>query len=116
MPRTRCTPTVRFAELVDRLEAVGLTVGVERHDRRHAITIVDPDSCRAIRIPVEGDFDRAATVLVLSGRLREMLGVTQPCGSWMRPPRAYVSGRWPELLSCWPELEAHVGHGRGPDE
>lgn len=108
MPRIRCTPTIRFAELVERLEAVGLTVGLERHASHHAIAIVDPGNCRAIRMPVDGDFDRAATLLVLSGRLRETLGIAHAAGSWTAPGRPCVSGRWPELLTCWPELEPTV--------
>jgi hypothetical protein len=104
MSSTRCTPVVAFAELVERLEAVGLTVGVERHGGRHVITIVDPDSCRSIRLPVHRGFDAAATLLVLSGRLREMLGTARRAEASADPGQPSVSGRWPELVDCWPEL------------
>jgi hypothetical protein len=96
MRRNRATPLIRFAELVERLESAGLTVGLERRDGRHAITVADPDSHRAIRLPVHGCFDRAATQLVLSGRLRETLGAIDG---------PFVRGPWPELLACWPELD-----------
>jgi hypothetical protein len=96
MRSTRRTVLIRFAELVERLEGAGLTVGLERREGRHAITVTDPDSCRGIRLPVDGSFDRAATLLVLSGRLRETLGSSEG---------PHVSGRWPELLQCWPELD-----------
>jgi hypothetical protein len=104
MSRTRCTPVVAFSELVERLEAVGLSVGVERHAGRHVITVLDPDSCRSIRLPVYRGFDDAATLLVLSGRLREMLGMTRPAEACADPGKPSVSGRWPELMECWPEL------------
>ena len=104
MSRTRCTPVVFFAELVERLEGAGLTVGVERHAGGHVITVLDPDSCRSIRLPVDRGFDHAATLLVLSGRLREMLGAAVHAVPSADPARAFVSGRWPELLACWPEL------------
>jgi hypothetical protein len=44
-----------------------------------------------------GSFDRTATLLVLSGRLRETL---------QGPDGPHVSGRWPELFACWPELRS----------
>ena len=104
MSYTRCTPVIAFAELVERLEGVGLSVGVERHAGRHVITVVDPGSCRSIRLPVYRGFDHAATLLVLSGRLREMLGMTRSAEACADPGMPSVSGRWPELVACWPEL------------
>jgi hypothetical protein len=104
MAAARGTRHISFGELVERLEDAGLTVGLERHDGGLAITVVDPDGCRAIRLPVRGCFDRAATLLVLSGRLREAGGPTHAVGSWTATGTC-VSGRWPELLTCWPELD-----------
>jgi len=103
MSRTRITPAVAFGELVERLERAGLTVGLEDCAGRHVITVTDPDGCRSIRLPVHRGFDEAATLLVLSGRLREMLG-TAVAAAPSDPARPSVTGRWPELLSCWPDL------------
>ena len=86
---------ISFAELHDRLSAAGFEVGVERFGRAHAITIVDPDSLRMIRFPVRGaGFDRAATALVQSARLRETLGTAA-----IRYGSVRVEGRWPELAA-----------------
>jgi hypothetical protein len=104
MSRARCTTVVPFADLIERLEGAGLVVGVEDHAGRHVITVVDPDHSRSIRLPVHRSFDEAATLLVLSGRLREMLGTGARSASAAEPVRASVTGRWPELLACWPEL------------
>jgi hypothetical protein len=95
---------VSFAELVERLEGAGLRVGVEDHAGRHVISVVDPAASRSIRLPVHRDFDHAATLLVMSGRLRELLGTAARASAAADPARASVSGRWPELLTCWPEL------------
>ncbi len=84
-----------FAELHDRLSAAGFIVGVEQTGRSHANTIEDPDSLRTIRFPVRhAGFDRAATALVQSARLREQLGTGA-----IRYGGVRVEGRWPELAA-----------------
>jgi hypothetical protein len=75
--------SVTFRDLHDRLTARGITVGVDVDRRGHAIVLEDPDSLRAARMRVpDAGFDRAATKLVVSARLQELL-----CGGC----------DWPEL-------------------
>ena len=84
---------MRFTDLHDHMTAAGIDVGVESAGRGHVITLVDPDSLREIRFPVQrGAFDRAARALAASARLREHLGTPPIQDGAMR-----VTGRWPEL-------------------
>ena len=84
---------ISFRELHERLSEAGIAVGIERTGRGHVITVEDPDAIRAIRFPVMGArFDRAASALVASARLREHLGTAAIAYGSVR-----VSGRWPEL-------------------
>jgi hypothetical protein len=95
-----------FAQLVERLEAAGLHVGLELSDNgRHAITVVDPDATRSIRMPVSAGLDQAAAGMVLSGRLRESLGLDEP--DHRHKERAgHAIGRWPEFTDLWPKERA----------
>src|SRR4051812_34042494 len=97
-----CVTRISFAELFERLRAVGLTVAVELDGARHVICVADRASDRTIRYPVEDTrFDAAAATLVLSARLRERLGA--PAGSAPADPRRpSVVGRWPEFEALWP--------------
>ena len=67
--------SVTFRDLHDRLSASGIAVGIAADRRGHAIVLEDPDSVREARMRVQGAaFDRAATHLVISARLQELLG------------------------------------------
>jgi hypothetical protein len=66
---------ISFTDLHDRMTEAGIAVGIAHGPRGHAITLDDPDSLRSVRFPVSGArFDRAATALVVSARLQDLLG------------------------------------------
>jgi hypothetical protein len=84
-------PLLRFTDFCDLLITAGCDVGVELHDGEHTI-IVTGGGRRFLRAPVERDFDQTATVLVLSGALRERWEVRDvDHHGWV------VRGEWPEL-------------------
>jgi hypothetical protein len=91
---------ISFAELFERLSAIGLIVTVGLDGARHVICVADPAAGRTIRYPVDGArFDAAAATLVLSARLRERLGAP---AALAHPRRPSVVGRWPEFEALWP--------------
>jgi len=85
-----------YAAFHDCMEAAGCRVGIAFDGAEHRLEIDDPAG-RRVTMTVDGSFDRAARVLVLSGGLRELLGRT---GAPPPAPgaRSSVSGAWPELL------------------
>jgi hypothetical protein len=84
-------PFIRFSDLCDLLTAAGCTVGVELSGTQHAI-VVTAGGGRVLRARVEQDFDRTATVLVLSGALRQRWGARDvDHDGWA------IRGEWPEL-------------------
>ena len=84
---------ITFNELHDRMTDAGVYVGVDGRGRALAITLSDPDSLRAIRFPVGRlGFDRAATALVLSTLIADVMGTPRAGG---------LRGSWPEFLQLW---------------
>ena len=81
-----------FDELYDRMTAAGISVGVASDRGGLAITLADGRG-RLIRYGAPRGLDRAAAEIVLSGRLRQMLGP--------RDGRQCV-GSWPEFVALWP--------------
>lgn len=92
---------LNFIALHDCLTAAGCEVGVELlDDGEHAIVVTAANG-RELRAPVQGDFDRAAAVIVLSGKLRHQCGTGDvDSGGW------FVHGAWPELDALWRETVA----------
>ena len=90
---------VSFAELLDRLTAAAVVVGVELDGGRHALVLEDRAGGRRIRVPVGRSFDRTATTLVLSAQLAEAF--PDPARLLLREDVTYV-GRWPEFGALWP--------------
>ena len=91
--------TVTFQELYDAMRAAGVDVGVDLHADGHRIVLADRAGGREIRLPVDGSFDRAATVLVASARLREALRLY---AAVERRDGTLARGAWPEFLERWP--------------
>ena len=84
-----------YPELHDRLIAAGVDVGIAVDRDRLVITLAS--GRRSIRYPVSHDVDAAAREIVLSGRLRQLLG---PCDAMGRD--RHVCGSWPEFVELWP--------------
>jgi hypothetical protein len=91
-------PLVRFSDLCDLLTTAGCEVGVELRGDEHAVVVTDGGR-RVLRAPVERDFDRTATLLVLSGALRQRWGARDSeHDGWV------VRGSWPELEALASEV------------
>ena len=84
-----------FTELYDRMGSAGIAVGVASDDGQLAITL--DDGRRSIRYPVRGGIHHAAAEIVLSGRLRQLLGPRD-----VRRGAVKCVGSWPEFLALWP--------------
>ena len=94
--------TITFAELVDRLADVPVWVGIASDENGMAITLDGASSARSIRLPVRGDFDAAATELVLSATLRERITSPADLATGRSGRGWHVRGSWPEFAILWP--------------
>jgi hypothetical protein len=56
-------------------------------------------------MPVSAGLDQAAAGMVLSGRLRESLGLDEP-DHRHKERTGHAIGRWPEFTDLWPKERA----------
>ena len=100
-------PVVRFSDVYDLLITAGCEVGIELHGEKHVIVVTDGGR-RVLRAPVERGFDDTATVVVLSGALRQRWGARdREHDGWV------VRGEWPELQALASQV-AGVTMSDGP--
>jgi hypothetical protein len=85
---------VTFQELYDAMRAAGVDVEVDLVADGHRIVLVDRAGGRVLRLPVRGGFDRTASVLVLSARLRHALRLHATVDS---RDGTLARGVWPEF-------------------